>query len=152
MPYEAKVTNFNLPSPTCVDMSKKKKKYIYINNKFRSSCILTKIRWILKWPINYNLIVINYKPNVNFKSYTILRVTRERFFTLLYKQLGLDMYVLCNQTTRHFFNSNAICLTPNPLGWCVNVHLESHTYFWHNSNPTHEHKLWHLRGSKEFEK
>jgi hypothetical protein len=39
--------------------------------------------WLLKSPVDQNSIMINHKPNGNFRSHIILEVTQEELLALL---------------------------------------------------------------------
>jgi hypothetical protein len=41
------------------------------------------MRWFLKLQVDYNLIVINYKLNDNFKNHPIFKRTQEELLALL---------------------------------------------------------------------
>jgi hypothetical protein len=41
------------------------------------SCVPLKITWLLKLPFDQNSILINHKPNGDFKSHLIFRGTQE---------------------------------------------------------------------------
>jgi hypothetical protein len=53
------------------------------NNSRNQSCVPLKIMWLLKSPVDQNSIMINHKPNGNFRSHIILEVTQEELLALL---------------------------------------------------------------------